>query len=251
MGLLSRFLQSEEKDAKEQPVVENDSQRLIVANWKCHKTFDEARRWFDEFAGGYVAKPNVDVIVAPSFICLENISRYVKELGLENLYLAAQDVSPFPRGAYTGAVAADMVKGLVDYVIVGHSDRRRYFNETSMDVTNKVVELADLGLCPIVCVDQPYTMSQLTSLSDIECENMIVGYSPVDALSFRIPESPEKVSESVDFIRGVFPNRPVIYGGSLTPENVAEYFTLPGLSGVFLGSSSLDADTFLEICHQV
>ena len=224
--------------------------RYVVGNWKCHKNYDEAREWVDEFAAGYTPVGDLQIVFAPPFICLENISRYVQDLNLENVALAAQDISPFPVGGYTGAVAADMVKGLVDYVIVGHSDRRRYFHETSQDVANQVTEAVESGLVPMVCVDQPYAMSQLMALADVDNESLLIAYGPVDALNFRIPESPQKVEESVQFIHNIHPNRQVIYGGSLNSENVESYFGLKGLSGVFVGSASLEAKSFLDICQK-
>ena len=225
--------------------------RYVVGNWKCYKHYDEARQWLDVFAAGYRPADDLQVVIAPSFICLENLSRYFKELHLPNVSLAAQDISPFPMGGYTGAVAADMVKGMVDYVIVGHSDRRRYFHETSQDVANKVAEAVDAGLRPIVCVDQPYAMSQLMALADIDTEKkLLIAYGPVEALNFRIPESPEKVRESVSFIKNIHPDKTVIYGGSLNTENVDAYLALDNLSGLFVGAASLDAEVFLAICHK-
>ena len=94
--------------------------KYVIGNWKCNKGSDEAHNWFAEFARRYRPVEGLQIIVAPSFICLQSLSQYVKTLGLANLSLAAQDISPFPRGSYTGAVAADMVKDLVEYVIIGH-----------------------------------------------------------------------------------------------------------------------------------
>lgn len=249
MGILSRFLHPEKK-ATPQQFSGAVGRRLVIGNWKSHKTSDEARRWLDTFAQGYTASPDLEVVIAPTLLSLESVARYLEELRLDRVSLAAQDVSSFPRGGYTGAVAADMLKGLAQYVIVGHSERRRYFHETQADVTNKVTEVIDAGLKPVVCVDRSYAAFQLSSLADLETGDTIVAYCPVDALSFRIPESLANVLEAAGEIRNTFPNRAIIYGGSLTPENVGEYLGLAELAGVFVGSASLDAESFLDVCRQ-
>jgi len=223
----------------------------VNGHWKCNKGSDEAQSWFAEFARGYRPVEGLQIIVAPSFICLQSLSQYVKTLGLENLSLAAQDISPFPRGSYTGAVAADMVKDLVDYVIIGHSERRRYFHETSQDAASKINEAEDVGLIPIICVDQPYASSQLLALNDSESKEVIIVYGPVDAMTVRIPEPPVKVAETARFISRIQPGRPVVYGGSLQPGNVKDYVQVPELAGLFVGEASLDVRSFLAICEQM
>lgn len=225
--------------------------KYVIGNWKSNKNKKDAQAWFSEFSNLYTPVDGLKVIIAPSFICLCSLSEYVQALEIENLSLAAQDISPFPKGSYTGAVAADMVKGMVDYVIIGHSERRRYFHETSQDTANKMAETVDAGLKPIVCIDQPYAMQQLTALHDIDCDDMILAYGPVEAMTARIPEQPERVAEATQFISQVHPRRPLVYGGSLMVENVDDYIKLPQLSGLFVGQSSLDAASFATLCNKV
>jgi len=225
--------------------------KYVVGNWKCNKDKKDAQKWFSEFSNCYTPVDGLEVIIAPSFICLCSLSEYVKTLEIQNLSLAAQDVSPFPKGSYTGAVAADMVRDMVDYVIIGHSERRRYFHETSQETANKMAETVDAGLKPIVCIDQPYAMSQLTALHDIDCDEMLLAYGPVDAMTARIPELPKRVAEATQFISQVHPKRPVLYGGSLMVENVDDYISLPQLSGIFVGQTSLDASAFAILCNKV
>ncbi len=225
--------------------------KYVIGNWKSNKNRKAAQAWFSEFSKLYTPVDDLEVIVAPSFICLCSLSEYVEALEIKNLSLAAQDISPFPKGSYTGAVAADMVQGMVDYVIIGHSERRRYFHETSQDTANKMAETVDAGLKPIVCIDQPYAMSQLTALHDIDTDEMLLAYGPVDAMTARIPEEPERVAEATKFISHVHPKRPVVYGGSLMVENADDYIALPQLSGLFVGQSSLDAKLFATLCNKV
>ncbi|MEN8198580.1 MAG: triose-phosphate isomerase family protein [Thermodesulfobacteriota bacterium] len=227
------------------------AKKYVIANWKSNKGRESAQQWFSEFARLYRPVEGLEVIVAPSFICLLSLSEYAQALGLENVSLAAQDVSPFPKGSYTGAVAADMVRGMVDYVIIGHSERRRYFHETSQDIANKMAESVDAGLKPIVFIDQPYAMSQLTALNDIDCEEMIIAYGPMEAVTARIPEEPKRVAEAVQFISQIQQDRPIVYGGCVRPDNVDEYLPLPSLSGFMVGQSSLDVQSFAAICNQV
>lgn len=224
-------------------------QKYVIGNWKSHKSKESGMEWFRQFASSYKPQENVQVIVAPSLLCLDGLATYLKVQHLPFVSLAAQDVSPFPRGSYTGAVAADLIKSVADYVIVGHSERRRYFHETIQDVINKVTEAADAGLTPIVCVEDDELLSRLRPLLDIDCKNLIVAYTPVDALNFNIPESPEKVEMAITRIRGFFPKWPVVYGGALNEENVSDYLAVPTLAGVFLGSGSLQAETFARICN--
>jgi triosephosphate isomerase (TIM) len=225
--------------------------KYVIGNWKCNKEGDEAQNWFTEFARRYRPVDGLQIIIAPSFICLQTLSHFIKTLGLKNLSLAAQDISPFPKGSYTGAVAADMVKDLVEYVIIGHSERRRYFHETSQDVAAKMSEAVDVGLIPIVCVDRPYARSQLLALNDSDSKEMIIAYGPVDAMTVRIPESPIRAAETARSISQIQPGRPVVYGGSLEPDNVKDYVRLPDLSGLFVGEASLDVGSFLAICEQM
>ena len=223
------------------------TRRFVIGNWKCTKSIDEARSWIDTFRRGYVPVEDVEVVIAPPLIVLAKLADIVEEAALEQFSLAAQDVSPFPLGSYTGATAADMLKGICRYAIVGHSERRRYFHETAQDAVNKVSEAADASIAPIICVDEKNAMSQLTALRDIDCDNMIIGYTPVDAASYREPQNPEKIAEIAGFISQVYPTRPIIYGGSVGARNYHDYLSIDGVSGLFLGAASLQAESFLEI----
>jgi triosephosphate isomerase len=220
---------------------------LVIGNWKCNKTIDQARAWFDQFRRGYRPVDGVEVVLAPPHLLLAQLGEYLEQSKIENFSLAAQDISPFPLGSYTGATAADMVKPICRYAIVGHWERRTYFHETSQDAVNKVSEAADASLIPIICVDETNAMSQLTALGDIDCDKLVVGYTPVDGASYREPQSPEKIAEVAGYISQVYPARPIIYGGGIDAGNHERYISIDGISGLFLGAASLQPDSFLQI----
>ena len=224
-------------------------ERFIIGNWKCHKTSNEARQWLDEFAASYKPDQRCRVVLAPPFTCLESVAKVLDDLKLPGVYLAAQDISPYPRGSYTGAIAATMVQGLADYVIIGHSERRQYFHETLTDVANKLHEALDADLVPIVCVDMPDARSLMTMVKNSESETVIVAYCPAEALQLRIPEPPEKLAESLTTLQALHAVKTVVYGGSVYPDNVGGYLALSNLSGIFVGDASLEVKSFLKIVN--
>lgn len=205
----------------------------LVANWKSNKTFEEAR----DFLNQYSTESPHRVVICPSmpFIALLKDSAEAKKL-----HLGAQDVSNYPPGAYTGAVCADMLKGWVDYVIVGHSERRKYFHETNDVVASKAKLALEAGITPILCVDQPYLEPQLAFFEAEELKKMIIAYEPFAAIGSGQPDSPEeaeKVAEKITRLAQI--DLPVIYGGSVDAQNVRGFVEQKQIAGVLVGGTSL------------
>ena len=222
--------------------------KYVLANWKSHKTLAAAESWLQEFCTLYCPEPELKVIIAPTTLHLAPLLQLLENQATPNLNLAIQDLSPFPLGSYTGAVAAEMARGLVDYAILGHSERRRYFHETNQDVANKVSEALAADIKPIVCVDQPYARAQLAAMDEEDLKGVLIGYGPVEAIGIDIPQSPQRASEVIAEIQAMAPNAPILYGGSINAENAADYLGLAGVAGLMVGTASLEAAEFARIC---
>lgn len=228
----------------------NSTSLYIFANWKCHLSSNEGRRWFDRFAARYQPHERLQVVVAPTVLSLEALAAHLGQLGLPGVALAVQDISPFPKGSYTGAVAVDMIAGLARYAIVGHLERRRYFHETNMEVVRKVGEVTDVGLTPLICVDDDNAVAQLGALDDNLAKAPLIAYTPVPAANISVAASPARVVEAVSRIHRLFPEWSILYGGGVRTDNLQNYLGLAGLAGVFVGGASLDPDGFAAMCNR-
>ena len=222
--------------------------RYVLANWKSQKTLAQAKDWFESFLRLYRPDPQVKVIVAPPFVYLVPLWHVLQQHGVAQLSLAVQDLSPFPLGEYTGAVAAVMVQDMVSYAVVGHSERRRYFHETNQDIANKVSEAAAAKITPILCVDRSYAAAQLAALDEENVADLIIGYGPVEAIGTDMPQSPEKMMRAIEEIRAIVPGKPVLYGGSINANNAESLIELAGVDGLMVGSASLSPEEFSSIC---
>ena len=221
--------------------------KYIVGNWKSHKTLDETREWFEEIQGVFKQLPQTTVVVAVPNVYVFEARKVIDGVGLSQLKLAVQDISAFPMGAYTGAVNAKMVEGVVEFAIVGHSERREYFHETNQEVANKVRQLVEAGIKPIVCVDMPYAKQQLAAIDENLLPEIVVAYEPIEAIGSGNPEEPEAVKKSVDEIKSGFEGA-VIYGGSINENNARSYLEIEGVDGLLPGGSSLDPKSFWAVC---
>ncbi len=163
--------------------------------------------------------------------------------------IGVQDISPFAAGAYTGAVCARNLEGLrVKYAIVGHSERRRYFHETHQDVANKVTQCLENGITPIVCVDVDYIQAQANAIKADELDRCLVAYEPLTAIGSGENQPVAEVEPVAAQVKQIFNIQSVIYGGSVSPENVRDYLQVT--DGVLVGTDSLNAAVFTQLVQQ-
>jgi triosephosphate isomerase len=209
---------------------------FIAGNWKSNKTITESKEWCNKFV--YEPSKNLTVVVLAPFINLSPMREEMKRRNTSFL-LGAQNISKFDVGAYTGEVTGTMIKEVADWVIIGHSERRKYFGETDADLVIKVEKAHTAGLKVIFCV--PDDKTPVPPGADV------VGYEPVWAIGTGKTDSPENANAVITSIRQKTGNSVVIYGGSVTAQNVASLVTMPSIDGVLPGGASLDPMKFLSL----
>ncbi|OGH21359.1 MAG: hypothetical protein A2958_00980 [Candidatus Levybacteria bacterium RIFCSPLOWO2_01_FULL_38_13] len=228
---------------------------FIIANWKSNKTINEAEEWLEEISNIKYQISHIEykeIILCPSFTLLPNLKSYIVNHKLP-FKLGAQNVSKFREGAYTGEVTAQMISGLVKYCIVGHSERRKYFNENDDDVIEKIKLLLEYKIMPILCISD---LSQLDSYVNRgrqiigRSEEILFVYEPPDAISgggeYK-PDSPEDSNLYAGKIKERIGEIKILYGGSVNSDNVASFFSQPNIEGALVGQASLDPREFVEI----
>lgn len=223
--------------------------KMILANWKANFGPDRAMRWLDTFAGTYRARTDVEVILAVPVFMLERVAG--KVAGIAGVRLAAQSVSSYPQGSYTGSTPAAWLRGLADYVLIGHRERRKYFHETIQDVARQSFEALHEELKPIVCADQSLLTSQAAAMEDKELDHLIWAYTPETPETLEMARTAADIAQYLPQMARRTNNRPVLYGGGVTPANAAGLWKIPGLSGLMLGSGCLDAAAFAGLVNQL
>lgn len=223
--------------------------RYLIGNWKSNKTFEETYRWFDQFAQVYAPVPDLTVVVSVPSPYIQEANKKISELKLKHVAVGAQDVSPYPFGAYTGAVSANMLKHHVGFCIVGHSERRNYFAESHLEVANKVSRLLEVSIKPVLCIDEPYAQKQFAAIDQSELVRTIVAYEPLEAIGTGNPAEPSHVANVVKNIKLLLDSDsvPIIYGGSTNAANTTDYLKIEGVSGLLPGGSSLNPNVFAEM----
>lgn len=211
---------------------------LIVANWKSNMSSDEATKWLQELKIMNQDLSEKEVIVCPPFSLLNILNSYF--LTHNSVFkLGAQDVSPFPKGAYTGEIAAEQLKEFVTYAIIGHSERRKYFHEDDQMLANKVDIALENGITPIYCIQDAQT--------PIPEKVTIAAYEPVFAIGTGQPDTPESANGVAREVKERTKVKMVLYGGSVTGENVRSFTETESIDGVLVGSASLHSDSFTHI----
>lgn len=246
--------------------------KIVAGNWKMNKTFAEGvelAREINNYVRYNGGNKGVTIILAPPFILLAKVADNVTESFIS---VSAQNCAAEKSGAYTGEISADMVASTgAKYVIIGHSERRSYYGETSPVLVKKVAQALDSRLDIIFCVGEilkeretgkhfDVVKTQLTeglfNLSPEQFSHIVIAYEPVWAIGTGKTATPEQAQEMHAFIRSVVAEKygekiaddtSILYGGSCNPKNADEIFSKPDVDGGLIGGASLKAADFFEI----
>lgn len=223
--------------------------KIVVANWKANFAPEKALEWCDVFLATLQPLRNMDLVLAVPALYIENIARRVKNVA--GLSLAAQGVSSFPQGSYTGSLPAAWFRGLARYALLGHRERRQYFHETIQDVARQGFEALAENLQPIVCIDTDQVQAQAAAFAREDLEKLMWAYTPLTPASLEMARNGQDISaKALEMVKRL-ESRTVLYGGGVTPENAPQIIHLSGISGVMLGQGCLDATAFANMVNQL
>jgi triosephosphate isomerase len=227
---------------------------LIAGNWKLYKGPAETAAYCVALRERELP-PAVEVVLCPPFVSL---AVAVQVLAGTDIAVAAQNVHWEAEGAFTGEVSAPMLRELGAYgAIVGHSERRQYFCETDETVARRARAALDAGLSVIACVGETEAEREAGETEEVlrrqvsvldGDEQLVVAYEPVWAIGTGKAATPELAQEAHAFIKSIL-DAPILYGGSVKPDNAAELLGQPDVDGALVGGASLDVDSFVAICR--
>lgn len=251
-------------------------QKIVAGNWKMNTTLEEAQRLTSELMGMVEdeVRGNVKIILCPPFLFLHSISN---QLGKNSrIALGAQNCSEHASGAYTGEISAVMLKSMgIPYVILGHSERRQYFKEKGEQLAQKVDGALANNLTPIFCCGEPLEIREagthealvksqieegLFHLNAEALKKIVIAYEPVWAIGTGKTATTAQAQEMHAVIRKYLATKfgeevaslvPILYGGSVKPDNAKELFACPDVDGGLVGGASLKSRDFVEIIKSV
>ncbi|MFC1957798.1 triose-phosphate isomerase [Chloroflexota bacterium] len=242
---------------------------MIAGNWKMNTTAGEAITLVNEMRRGLDAIDGVDKVICPPFVSLSVVRELIKGssigLGAQNLYFEE-------KGAYTGEISPLMLAELCEFVIIGHSERRQYFDETGEIVNKKLRAALKVGLKPILCVGERLEENEAGRTAEVVTEqlqsslagidntgDLIIAYEPVWAIGTGKAATGEQANETMGLIRQniarlygdeIASEVRILYGGSVTADNAVEFVKQSEIDGALVGGASLKADQFLGIVKQ-
>lgn len=210
---------------------------LIFGNWKSNITKNEAKIWLEKYSNINL-DPSLKVVIFPPYTLLDFVSSYVKDNNIA-INVGAQDISAFNKGAFTGEVSGDLIREFADYVLIGHIERRKLIGEDKELINEKIKRARECGLKVIFCA------SNLEEVAGIDISDLIIAFEPISAVGTSNPADVEMVKHFLNELSDK--SVKIIYGGSINSENVKKYTELENMSGVLVGSGSLNPQAFMDI----